>query len=442
MSPPIIQPYRLLHRILLLPYLLSVCIAKNWVSLPIHAPPSLIISESFSHQADIAIGTPPQNTSFQISIDDYLSAAVIPECDFCPSAWMYDPSYSSSFNITPERVDSINLGGARGTETVTLGGVLQDTNASIVFIDHMTSQVLNSRFIGGRLGLSPTLNTTRRSKNLPLRLYEEGQLLNPVWGLRMGGSNPRLTIGALDPTEYQGEINWVPELGDSLEIQVDAFRAYNQNVLPLQYPITASLSSQSKEIYLSPNIVYFFLNESLTGPLQEATLHEDGWFDILCNETSKFEFSVDINGVNYPVREIIEESSPVINDLGFCRVAVGPSPNFVLGIRFLRSVYIAYRFPTGDCPGYYGFAVPKGVISKTLTNQKPRTTPTDAARCLSFVTPTSTPIPTISVHEGPFQISKEKYKVYGQEEDQWVELRGVEDLPMLKTKGSVTDLFG
>lgn len=40
-------------------------------------------------------------------------------------------------------------------------------------------------------------------------LWKGGSLLNPVIGLRLDTLTPRLTIGALDPNDYAGEINWV-----------------------------------------------------------------------------------------------------------------------------------------------------------------------------------------------------------------------------------------
>ena len=58
----------------------------------------------------------------------------------------------------------------------------------------------------------------------------------------MGGDDPRLTIGALDPNEYEGDINWVPELDGGM-IEVDAFKGYQGNIIPFSYPAVTSLSS-------------------------------------------------------------------------------------------------------------------------------------------------------------------------------------------------------
>ena len=89
----------------------------------------------------------------------------------------------------------------------------------------------------------PQFNQTRRSQSVLVRLEEQGQLLNPVWGLRTAGGNGTLTIGALDPNEYEGEINWVPALDGQPIIHVDAFKGYKGNILPLDYPINATIDN-------------------------------------------------------------------------------------------------------------------------------------------------------------------------------------------------------
>ncbi|KAG7087187.1 hypothetical protein E1B28_013168 [Marasmius oreades] len=420
-------------------FLLPLCtVAKTWVSLPVHAPARIEDDAPFGHQVDVAIGTPPQNSSFNIGIQDWLVAPLVPQCIFCPVDGMYDPNWSTSFKVSDKRKGSFDLGGLEGNETFTLGGVLQDLNTPMIFIDQMGPEAAK-RFSGGILGLAPTKNESLRGHNILVRLDEQGQLLNPVWGLRLGGDNPRLTIGALDPNEYEGELNWVPELNDTGMIKVDAYRGYQGNILPFQYPVTASLSSVSKNIYL-PEIMTYLTNESLIGPQEGVNLEPDHkqQIGIQCNGTQppQLQFSVDINGINYPINQhdLIRPPS-IMAAKGFCNIGVykADPAGFELGVVFLRSVYLAYRFPTGDCPGYYGFAFPKG--STTTSNQKPRDAPPNASQCLSLVQPTSTPTPTIAVHEGKLGFSEEKFRVYGKAEDQWVALRGVGDLPALTVRG-------
>ncbi|CAE6394641.1 unnamed protein product [Rhizoctonia solani] len=160
------------------------------------------------------------------------------------------------------------------------------------------------------------------------------------------------------------------------------------------------------------------MNDSLIGPNQFLNIYPPNnvTFGVRCNgtEAPSVEFSVVINGVDYPVNQtdLIRPTSMMAAP-GYCNIGVMKSSTteYTLGVTFLRSVYLAYRFPTGNCPGYYGFAVSKGGPTPT-SKQKPKTTPTDAATCLSFATPSSTPSPTISVLKElqPSGASNETYR--------------------------------
>ncbi|KAG8684001.1 hypothetical protein FRC08_013956 [Ceratobasidium sp. 394] len=375
--------------------------------------------------------------------------ALTPDCLFCPSDGMYDPTYSSSAKFSTSRVSygDLSMAGTRGNETITLGGVLQDVDSPLVFINQMSTKFF-PRFSGGHLGMFVPQNQTRRAQSVFARLDDQGQLLNPVWGLRLGGDKPQLTIGALDPDDYEGEINWVPALNDQPIIHVDALKGYQGNVVPANYPINATLDTLSKNIYL-PELDVFMMNESLIGPQETINIYppDNMTFGVQCNGT-KFptvDFSVEINGVDYPVnqKDLIRENSFRAAP-GMCNVGImeSSSNDYLLGVTFIRSVYLAYRFPTASCPvAYWGFATPKGVSLPTTKNQKPKATPTDASTCLSFVIPTSTPTPTIQAGSGVLPGSNgAKYAVYGQPDQPQVELRGVADLPPLKAAGAIYGL--
>ncbi|KIJ24483.1 hypothetical protein M422DRAFT_274719 [Sphaerobolus stellatus SS14] len=64
-----------------------------------------------------------------------------------------------------------------------------------------------------------------------------------------------------------------------------------------------------------------------------------------------------------------------------------------LGLPFLRSAYVAYRFPTPECSkAFYDFAFQKNSnISASDIAQKPTSLPTSSAQCLQFSSPTETP---------------------------------------------------
>ncbi|KAJ1307266.1 hypothetical protein OPQ81_001379 [Rhizoctonia solani] len=425
--------------------------AKTWARLPVHGPPQLQDTLPHIHNADVALGTPPQNTSFAIDVNSPIQFALTPDCIYCPTEGMYDTSASSTFVKDPSlgAFGDGMFGGTRGYESITLGGLLQDSRSIMAFIDQMSPK-FQLRFAGGHLGLFvPQSNETRRQQNVIYRMNEQGQLLNPVWGLRLGGENPQLTIGALDPEDYEGEINWVPLVNDSSMIQIDALKGFNGNPFPLPSPLNVWIDSLSKNIYV-PDLAMYMMNDSLIGPNQFINIYpsDNTKFAIRCNGTEppSVQFSVEINGVDYPVNQtdLIRPTS-LVSAAGYCNVGVMKSSetDYTLGVTFLRSVYLAYRFPTGNCPGYYGFATPKGSPTPT-SRQKPRTTPTDAATCLSFVTPSSTPSPTIGISKElhPSGVSEETYAVYNQPNEQWVALRGVKDLPPLKVSGGIYSFGG
>ncbi|KAF8606418.1 acid protease, partial [Ceratobasidium sp. AG-I] len=403
--------------------------AKSWATLPVRGPPIFKGLAKFIHSTDVLLGTPPQNASMIIDIGSQPLFALTPECVFCPPDGMYDPSYSSSASVNSSlgMYGSWSFGGTHGNETVALGGVLQDISSPIAFVQHMSSD-FNPRFAGGHLGLFVSqFNQSRRSQSVLVRLDEQGQLLNPVWGLRLAGGNGSLTIGALDPNEYEGEINWVPALDDQPMIHVDAFKGANGNTLPLDYPVNATIDSLSKNIYL-PDLNMYMMNTSYVG-VDSINVYPPNnvSFGVKCSDGQMptVPFSVGINGVDYPVTQSdLVRPNDFYSAPGYCNVGVMKSSldTHTLGVTFLRSVYLAYRFPTGSCPGYWGFATPKGGATPT---QKPKTIPSDAATCLSFVAPTSTPSPSIVASSGLDNgvvagASTEKFEVYGRPIEQTV----------------------
>lgn len=233
----------------------------------------------------------------------------------------------------------------------------------------------------------------------------------------------------------------------------------------------------SKNIYL-PDITPYIMNDSLIGPNQFINIYppDNETFGVLCNgtQTPVVEFSVEINGkIELPItlacladlsrelrcrlscesnrfdsaykhdgrNRVLQRWGYEIDDWYFTR---GHVPEECLSVSMGRFKQMsraqigpcsAYRFPTGDCPGYWGFATPRGGKTPTST-QKPKSTPADAKTCLSFTTLSSTPTPTIAVNNG-IPSSGQKYSVYNRPNDEWVTLRGVDDLPPLKVAGGI-----
>ena len=143
--------------------------------------------------------------------------------------------------------------------------------------------------------------------------------------------------------------------------------------------------------------------------------------------------------------------------LGFCPVGIRnrsdtAPPSVVLGLPFLRSVYVyvsfwlhfyfrtdlmdldrpsAYRFPADDCPGYYGFAFPSGSNRTQLQiSQTPTATPTNSAQCLSLAAPTSTLVANVVLAQEALA-SKDTYAVYARQGANQVPLVGVDEIPQM-----------
>lgn len=108
------------------------------------------------------------------------------------------------------------------------------------------------------LFLNP-LNTTVTAQHVLTHLYESSSLLNPVVGMRFDPANPKLTIGALDPNDYEGTINWVPlnqtpdPKGDYLNtFSFDGVKGYDGQFVPYPGILSAALDSRENIICVFP----------------------------------------------------------------------------------------------------------------------------------------------------------------------------------------------
>lgn len=177
----------------------------------------------------------------------------------------------------------------------------------------------------------PTNSTT---KDLLAKLWADQKLLNPVIGIRIDAQKPRLTIGALDTNDYQGEINWVqmetPTTNGSITnaFKIDGVKGYNGTFLPMGDNIIATVNSGKTYSNLpsfhtpvdSQLIVYryiaipqqyniYWTEDGYLGPNQFVNLYPDGGFALQCNWNSgnipPTYFTVTINGVDYPMGDML-----------------------------------------------------------------------------------------------------------------------------------------
>ena len=116
-------------------------------------------------------------------------------------------------------------------------------------MDQMTTRFL-PRLNNGNFGLWVDPSGTIPEESLFTKYWQQGALLNPVIGLRIDPLKPRLTVGALDPEDYEGEINWVELETTSPKslhtIKVDGIKGYNGSFIPFGVSgLTASLNSRT-----------------------------------------------------------------------------------------------------------------------------------------------------------------------------------------------------
>ncbi|KAG8938527.1 hypothetical protein FRC03_007133, partial [Tulasnella sp. 419] len=431
-----------------------------WTSLPIVQPPDLLdpLQGDFRfHYAPLWVGNPPQLQHLAISISSAPVYLFDTACTYCPANNTFDPTLTNTLKVNQELKwpwSSKDIQAHTINDDISFEGILSSPQQPFGLVDSLSEQYW-LRFREGLLGLAVNPNNqTTYTYSLLARLHKSGNLLNPVVGLKLGGSSPRLTIGALDPNDYDGEINWVERVESVNQLQtavpVEALRGRDDRILPYSYPLTTVLSTLDQDIFMPNNSVYF-LNTSYIGPQSLINIFPSGGYAVGCDitlENRKWDdvylpFSVDINGVNYPVdsKDLVRPQSLGSTNVT-CRTAfkntTADEDPLLLGLSFLRSVYLAYRFPTEDCPyGHFGFAYPKGANRTSATiSQKPRTAPEHASQCLQLVKPTTTPsskkitfMPKNQYNQFGAEVEQTTYEVWGRPDDARTPLIGVKELP-------------
>ncbi|EGO30161.1 hypothetical protein SERLADRAFT_454467 [Serpula lacrymans var. lacrymans S7.9] len=346
------------------------------------------------------------------------------------------------------------MSGIEVNDTVSFGGLLNLPNEKFALMESMSPSFGLSLFNGHFGVMMSPVNTTEQSQHILSQLLQSNQLLNPVVGMRFDPKNPKMTIGALDPADYEGEINWV-EMETPVNswdfpnvFKLDGIKGYNGSFLPWGNNLSASVNSLFFAVAV-PNTWQYMVEDGFTGPLETISYNPDvGVISYQCNETTPYvALTATINGVDYRMDSPNNLLRPTGESrVGFCNVGITNRtqpvniPDVDLGLPFLRSVYLAYRFPTANCPGYYGFAFPSGANrTQAEISQTPTSTPAQSAQCLSLTKPTSTPTATVVTTRQKL-MSKQNYDVYMNPQANQMPLVGVDELP--KAVWNTTDLNG
>ncbi|TFK61383.1 acid protease [Pluteus cervinus] len=417
----------------------------GWVSLNITVAQNMTDTDYLWSQVRVLIGTPPQPVDLTLNMGGYLFATWSSDCLYCPGSTPFDMSSSSTLepNNAAWAGNSVDGSGMWHHDTVSFGGVLTNSDIDFVSLQYMSTK-FDPRLLNGVLGLSVDLLQSGYP-NILTKMWEADTLMNPVVGVRLDPLKPRITIGALDPKDYVGEINWVetsPGGFISPRFEIDGLKGYNGSFIPFGVDnLVTSISSLVSNIYVPPSNPYA-LGAGYTGPVHSINIYPEGGFAFNCNYTapnlsmSYVSLTVTINGVDYPmdsaynmIRPPSMSSAPDYCNVALSNTTAADDVDVVLGLPFLRSVYLAYRFPTDNCPGYYGFAFPSGANrTQDQINQKPTSAPSLSSQCLILSQPTSTPsVSSPSSDSNKKDLGTSAFEIYGGDGEQ-VPLLGAEDL--------------
>uniref|UniRef100_A0A8B9KGU3 Peptidase A1 domain-containing protein n=1 Tax=Astyanax mexicanus TaxID=7994 RepID=A0A8B9KGU3_ASTMX len=177
-------------------------------------PESLVNQDDMGYYGKIGIGTPPQY--FYVHFDTGSSTlwvnSVYCNSQACSSHNLFNPNESSTYESNNQPF-SITYGtgsvqGVIGYDTVTMGE-LNVTNQKIGLSTSEPGNHFARPLHDGLMGLAfmPDQETIVDT------MIQEGVIEEPIFAFYMTGdseSGSQVVFGGTDPSQYQGQINWVP----------------------------------------------------------------------------------------------------------------------------------------------------------------------------------------------------------------------------------------
>ncbi|KAF8636266.1 hypothetical protein AX16_011036 [Volvariella volvacea WC 439] len=424
---------------------------RSWASLQVGVPENLTDLDRDPYvyaNAKVILGTPPQAIDLAIHFEESLFTIWSSNCAFCPYGFPFFPSRSSTLQSEnqPWELNSPTAHGTWYNDTIGFGE-LRAVDVQFVLMQELSVNYPGQRPFNGQLGIWTNSSTRKSVFN---QLWDQGLLLNPVVGLRLDPTRSRMTVGALDPDDYIGSINWIEVRGAPADhippgagaegragwrddgFVIDGIKGYSGSFIPFETEeITATLSTFFRNILVPPDVYsQYFSNPDHHGPNLSPTIFDGNpAFNCSGGEDIVVPFTITINGIDYPLVEQNNWIRPYTS-LDICRVGlanyttvingegsgrVRPVGDVELGLPFMRSVYVAYRFPTSDspdCPAHIGFAFPSGIDrTEEQINQTPRSLPPLHDQCLSLISPTEGPVS--NPPESQFERGSGAYTVFG-----------------------------
>jgi hypothetical protein len=335
---------------------------------------------------DIDIGTPPQH--FTLSVDTGSSDLWIPSsaCSTtsgCPGA-KFDAKKSSTYKNSSIPFDiKYLLGAEKGTygyDTFKIAGYTIKTQsfATIYMAVNNTEQPTATPYMEGLIGLGPAGNSDINivsdqpgSKPWIYTLYDNGQILYPVFSMHMGsiykqGYSGILTVGGINDTLYTGDINvvkvapytsldgkerflWWNLLIDSFDLKSEDDNTHSWKIDP--EPQAFTMDTGASLSYLPHHIV-----ENLAKALSsDSTSTDNVTWTIPCsllNSTDMIEihftnhtkspedsissFSIPVSGL------VVSQTNSNVTSCVFGIASAKTTDQYILGLTVLRHMYLVY----------------------------------------------------------------------------------------------------
>ncbi|KAF9218310.1 acid protease [Gyrodon lividus] len=299
----------------------------------------------------ISVGTPPGN--FAVMFDTGSSDLILPgiDCDYsCDGHAMYDPEASSS-SVELGKPFSAQFGGGdrafghQYSDNVTIVG-LTATHQTLGAALHYSEGLQIARFAGdGLLGMGFQAFSYYDQSPFFQTLIAEGQTDEPVFAFSFADPGPELYIGGTNPDMYTGDFIWTPVTQQGhWHVNIDSVTGNAQNVL---INVPAIIDTGALLILGNPSDV-----ATLYAAIGGTPLHGNPrLYSFPCNAVPSV--SLTFSGTSFPI--------PTENlNMGFdyynpsqCigAIAAGTFPFWLVGTRFLSSVYTAFD-PSNELIGF------------------------------------------------------------------------------------------
>lgn len=335
-----------------------------------------------SYFASINVGTPPQ--SFDIILDTgssdlWVTTVGCTTCD--PSTPLFDPSKSSTFQVSPGQQGGTKIqygsGGVEGqlsSETVNMGGFTVSNQGFLSVVT--TSQGLLQGSVSGIMGLGFQTIAATRAVPFWQALVNANQLTSPLFSFYLTRENDPnqpppltapggvLTLGGTNSSLFSGNVEFI-NMPSGAEPSFWLQTLTTLKVVGTSIPISTSLSLAAIDTGTTliggpgDQVAAFWQavpgHQTLSGAMT-------GYYSFPCSTTNLnvqlsfggSSWSISDKDMNLGSSGVSGQCVGAVFDLGQASAAGGGpgNPNWVIGDTFLKNVYSVYR----ASPPSVGFA--------------------------------------------------------------------------------------